>query len=312
MRIVFMGTPDFAVPSLDILNHSEHQIVGVITSPDSLGGRGGKVLLQSPIKQYAVEHGLNILQPTNLKSPSFLTELRSLSADLQIVVAFRMLPEVVWNMPPLGTFNLHGSLLPKYRGAAPIHHAVMNGDVETGVTSFKLRHVIDTGDVLIQRKLSIAASDTTGIVHDKMMTLGAEVIFDTVQIISKTPREELEKLFHPQNDALVSEAPKLFHHNTKLDFDKEAKTVYNKVRGLNPYPLAWCIISGKETKILTAEYVIISSDKKPYETETDHKKYLHIYCTNGYLSILTLKPEGKRSMTIGEFLNGTNEVLTIT
>jgi len=233
-----MGTPEFAVHSLKAIHESEHEVVGVITSTDKLGGRGGKNLIESAVKKYALAQNLRILQPPNLKATSFIEELKSLQADVQIVVAFRMLPEVVWDMPPLGTFNLHGSLLPKYRGAAPINWAVINGDLETGVTSFKLKHVIDTGDLVMQRPLAIEPLETAGDVHDKMMHLGADVILQTVQLIA-----EDKVTFTPQDDSKVSKAPKIFHHTCEIDFSKSTIEVFNFIRGLSPYPAAWATFS---------------------------------------------------------------------
>ena len=245
MKIIFMGSPDFAVPSLDILIKNGYEVVAVVTSPDSFGGRGGKQLIQSPIKKFAEAHHIPILQPTNLKSSEFINSLKSFKADLQIVVAFRMLPEVVWNMPPLGTYNLHGSLLPLYRGAAPIHHAVMNGEKITGVTCFKLKHEIDTGDILMQESLDIKEDDTTGMVHDKMMNLGANVILESVKLIA-----DGKYSFIRQDDLNATKAPKLFHHNCEIDFDQDVHRVYNFIRGLSPFPGSWCNVDDMEIKMI--------------------------------------------------------------
>ena len=299
MNIIFMGTPEFAVASLDILVKNKYNVVAVVTSVDSYGGRGGKQLLQSAVKKYALAHDIPVLQPTNLKSPEFINTLKSYHADLQIVVAFRMLPEVVWNMPALGTFNLHGSLLPKYRGAAPIHHAVINGETETGVTSFKLKHEIDTGDILIRRPMPIGENENTGMVHDKMMMLGAEVILDTVKMISSGNYS-----FIIQKDSEATKAPKLFHDTCQINFDLPVDQVYNFVRGLSPYPAAWCVIDDKEVKILESEKEYLE-DKIPVGTIiSDHKKYLKVKCKNGYLSLLQIKPEGNKLMTVSDYLNG--------
>ena len=229
-----MGTPEFAVPSLDILVQNNYDIVAVVTSTDSYGGRGGKQLIESSIKKYAIEHHIPVLQPTNLKSPGFIEQLKSFEADLQIVVAFRMLPEIVWNMPPLGTFNLHGSLLPKYRGAAPINHAIIQGETETGVTSFKLKHEIDTGDVLLRKKVAIDVNDDAGTLHDRMMIIGADVVLETVKRI-----ESGKYTFTKQEDAESTKAPKIFHETCQIDFNKPVDQVYNFIRGLIPYPGAW-------------------------------------------------------------------------
>ena len=299
MKIIFMGTPEFAVPSLDILIVNGFDVVAVVTATDSYGGRGGKQLIESAVKKYAVAHHLPVLQPTNLKSPAFIQELEAYKADLQIVVAFRMLPEAVWNMPPLGTFNLHGSLLPKYRGAAPINHAIIQGDVETGVTSFKLKHEIDTGDILIQRSLPILADDDAGSLHDKMMVLGAEVILETVIMIKKGNIN-----FITQKEEQATKAPKIFHDTCKIDFGCTIDQVYNFIRGLSPYPAAWCWIDGKEMKILKASKEIIEDDIPINTIVTDQKKVLKVRCSGGYILFHTIKPEGKKVMTVNDFLNG--------
>ncbi len=300
LRIIFMGTPEFAVPSLNILHENGYNIVGVITATDKLGGRGGKKLLESDVKKEAKKLGLNILQPKNLKSANFIEELRSLNADLQIVVAFRMLPEVVWNMPRLGTYNLHGSLLPKYRGAAPIHWAVMNGETETGVTSFKLKHKIDTGDLLLQEKIKINQDQTTGEVYAKLKSLGAKVVLQSVVKIESGKTE-----LSPQDATLACAAPKLTRNNTKINFNNSSKDVYNFIRGLNPFPLAWTELDFKETKIIKAK---ISSNRYPkYYPGTivsDNKTFLE-YCTqDGSISVSELKVQGKKQMDIKSFLNG--------
>jgi methionyl-tRNA formyltransferase len=299
MKIIFMGTPEFAVPSLDILIQNEYQVVAVVTSPDSYGGRGGKQLIESAIKKYAVAHHIPVLQPTNLKSQEFIKQLESFQADVQIVVAFRMLPEIVWNMPPLGTFNLHGSLLPKYRGAAPINHAIIQGENETGVTSFKLKHEIDTGDILIQRSLPIEEVDDAETLHDKMKLLGAEVILETVKMIAKG-----EVTFIPQNDQQATKAPKIFHETCKIDFAQPVDRVYNFIRGLSPYPTTWCMIDGKEMKILKTSKELANDTVEAGTIVTDNKKNLKVKCLNGYIVFQTVKPEGKKIMPINDFLNG--------
>lgn len=300
MRIVFMGTPEFAVPSLDILVKTGYNVVAVVTSADSYGGRGGRQLIESAVKKYAIEHHIPILQPVKLRDPEFLDALRAFRADIQIVVAFRMLPEVVWNMPPLGSFNLHGSLLPKYRGAAPIHHAIINGDTLTGVTSFKLQHKIDTGDILIQKSLPIEAEDDTGSLHDKMMILGAEVVLETVRLI-----ESGDYTFLPQNHEEVTHAPKIFHNTCQIDFHQPVRKVYNFIRGHSPYPGAWTRIEGKEIKIFKAQYETKDTDnKEPGSIETNQKNTLKIKCLDGYIDVLEIKPEGKRKMSLQDYLNG--------
>ena len=266
MKIVFLGTPDFAVESLRRLVEGGYNIVGVITMPDKIAGRGHK-MFQSPVKEYAVEHNLKLLQPTNLKDPAFVEELRSLQADLQIVIAFRMLPEVVWNMPPMGTFNLHASLLPKYRGAAPINWAVMNGDTETGVTTFFLKHEIDTGDIIQQRSIPIAKTDNVGVIHDRLMMLGADMVIETVDAIlagevKPIPQDEL------CNQGIeATPAPKIFKDTCRIDFSQPAAAVHNFIRGLSPYPAAWCdmTLNGQtyeNVKVFPAEPRTKNKDKK--------------------------------------------------
>lgn len=299
MKIVFMGTPEFAVPSLDILVKNGHEIAAVVTAQDHYGGRGGKQLLQSAVKQYAVAQGLPVLQPEKLRAPEFVKKLASLQADVFIVVAFRMLPEIVWNMPPLGTFNLHGSLLPKYRGAAPINHAIMQGETITGVTSFRLSHEIDTGDILLKAELPIEPDDTAGTLHDKMKELGAQVILKTVKTLESGTYE-----FIPQDDSAATPAPKIFNHTCQIDFNKPAQQVYDFVRGLSPYPAAWCIMDDINVKIVSASYLKCEDHQPPGSISTDYKKYLHIKCQDGYLVLENIKPAGKKLLTIHEYLNG--------
>ncbi|MEZ4982147.1 MAG: methionyl-tRNA formyltransferase [Saprospiraceae bacterium] len=299
MKIVFMGTPDFAVPSLDILVEHGYEVVGVVTATDKLGGRGGKQLIESAVKKYAVSKGLKVLQPSNLKSPSFLEELKSLEADLQVVVAFRMLPEVVWDMPGIGTFNLHGSLLPKYRGAAPINWAIINGEKETGVTTFFIKHEIDTGDVLLQKSLTIGPDDTAGEVHDAMMVLGAQAVLESVQMI-----ESGDYTLAPQKDEEATKAPKIFSEDCKIDFDKDTSSVYNFIRGLSPYPAAWTNLDGKVFKILECRPVFEKKSVAPGGISTDNKSFLQISTQDGWIDIQKGKMEGKRAMEIRDFLNG--------
>lgn len=299
MRIVFMGTPEFAVPSLDILVRNGYDIIAVITSPDSYGGRGGKQLIESAVKRYAVEHKLKILQPERLKNPGFLSELRALNADVQIVVAFRMLPEVVWNMPPLGTFNLHGSLLPKYRGAAPINWAIINGESETGVTAFKLQHEIDTGDIVLQEKIPIYEDDNAGTLHDRMMITGSEVILKTIRML-----ESGNITFIRQSDAEATLAPKIYHETCKINFMLPTVQVYNFIRGLSPYPGAWLILDDKECKITSSKKLPEKPENPPGRIITDQRRFLHIATSDGLISIEEIKMEGKRKMGIAEFLNG--------
>lgn len=299
LRIVFMGTPDFAVPSLRILVQNGYKVVGVVTATDKYGGRGKKQLLESPVKKYAVEQGIPVLQPKNLKSPEFQEELRGLNANLQVVVAFRMLPEAVWDMPEYGTFNLHGSLLPRYRGAAPINWAVINGDAETGVTTFFIRHEIDTGDVLFQEKMPIGPNETAGAVHDRMMLLGAETVLKTVKAI-ESGDYQLQK----QDDALATKAPKLFRETCEIDFTQPIEKVHNFVRGLSPYPAAWTTLEGKQLKILRAHYEKADMDATPGTFRSDNKSWIKIAAPDGWLVVEELQLQGRKRMKANDFLNG--------
>lgn len=293
-----MGTPEFAVPSLDILVKNGYDVVAVITATDKMGGRGGKKLLQSAVKKYAVANDIPVLQPKNLKSPQFVEELRSYKADLQIVVAFRMLPVVVWDMPPIGTFNLHGSLLPKYRGAAPIHWAVINGEKETGVTTFFLQHQIDTGNILFSAKTPISEHDTTGDVHDRLMRIGAETVLKTVKAIESgdyTPQV--------QDESLVSHAPKLHDHTCEIDFDNPTKKVYNFIRGLSPYPIAWTTLDDKKLKIYQCQSEYEGHEIEPGEFIHD-KKTLKITTRDGFILLNELQLAGRKRMKTADFLNG--------
>ncbi len=299
MRIVFMGTPAFAVPTLKVLHEQGYDIVGVITSTDKMGGRGGKKLLISDVKKYAVEHNLKVLQPKNLKAPSFLQELKALKADLQVVIAFRMLPVVVWDMPPLGTINLHGSLLPAYRGAAPINWAVINGETITGVTSFQLKHAIDTGDIILQEKVAINPEDTAGDLHDKMMEVAAQTVLRTVQIIEKG-----DVTYTEQDETKVSKAPKIFREDCEIDFTKKTEEIKNFVRGLAPYPGAFCKINGTETKVYSILVEEVVHDVPCGNFYSDNKSYIKVFCKDGIISLEDVKFHGKKRMPIRDFLNG--------
>jgi methionyl-tRNA formyltransferase len=299
-----MGTPEFAVPSLDILVKNGYNVVAVITSTDKYGGRGGKKLLESPVKRYAVEHDIPVLQPKNLKSPGFIEELSSYKADLQMVVAFRMLPEVVWNMPPQGTYNLHGSLLPKYRGAAPINWAIINGDQVTGVTTFKLKHEIDTGDLILQKEVEILDSDDAGNVHDKMMVIGAEAVLETIQLIESGKLE-----MKPQDAALVSKAPKIFHEDCEINFENKGVDIINFIRGLSPYPAAWMTIDDREMKIFKAQWQPFNHNISCGKIFTDNKTQLSIFCNDGIISVEDIKVQGKKRMDIKSYLNGNTILL---
>ena len=318
LRIVYMGTPEFAVESLSCLVEGGYNVVGVITMPDKPVGRHGSTLQPSPVKQYAVEHGLKVLQPERLKDESFVDELRALRADLQIVVAFRMLPEVVWNMPPMGTFNLHASLLPQYRGAAPINWAVINGDTETGITTFFLKHEIDTGEIIQQERVPISDTDNVGIVHDKLMMLGGKLVLETVDNIlagsvHPIPQEQLL-----QGVDALRPAPKIFKETCRIDWNQPLKRIYDFIRGLSPYPAAWSELNQADgTKVAL----------KIYETEknfvehhlpigtvcSDGKTFFKVAVNCGYLSIKELQLAGKKRLRIEEFLRGykVNDSLTV-
>ena len=299
LRIVFMGTPEFAVPSLDILVRNGFNIVGVITSTDKYGGRGNKKLIQSAVKKYALEKGLNILQPKNLKALEFVEELSNLKADLQVVVAFRMLPVVVWDMPPLGTINLHSSILPKFRGAAPINWAIINGEKESGVTTFFLKHEIDTGDILLSEKLSIGDNETAGELHDRLMILGAEVVLKSVKLIEKGDYELL-----PQDNSKVSKAPKIFHETCEINFDATTEVVHNFIRGLSPFPTAWTTLDGMKLKIFRTSKDPEFKNDIPGNIDTDNKNYFKIATKDGGINVLELQLQGRKRMDVKSFLNG--------
>ena len=307
LRIVYMGTPDFAVESLRCLVEGGYNVVGVITMPDKPAGRGHKLQF-SPVKQYALEHSLPLLQTEKLKDEAFVEALREWKADLQIVVAFRMLPEVVWNMPRLGTFNLHASLLPQYRGAAPINWAVINGDTETGITTFFLRHEIDTGEVIQQVRIPIADTDDVGIVHDKLMMLGGKLVTETVDAIlndavKPIPQEEM---------AVVGElrpAPKIFKDTCRIDWNQPVKRIYDFIRGLSPYPAAWSelVQPDGETvvmKIFETEKIIQSHQLTPGTLLTDGKTYIHVAAADGIIGIRALQLPGKKRLKTDELLRG--------
>ena len=294
-----MGTPDFAVPSLEILLDNGYNIVGVVTATDKRGGRGKKQLLQSPVKQCAVAHGIPVLQPTNLKAPGFIEELKALQANLQVVVAFRMLPEVVWAMPKYGTFNLHGSLLPKYRGAAPINWAVIRGEKETGVTSFFLQHKIDTGDMIFQEKMPIHENDTAGDVHDRMMILGAQTVLKTVRAI-----EAGDVPTQKQDDTQATKAPKIFRETCEIDFNQAAREVHNFIRGLSPYPAAWTTLDGKQFKILRTTLTGEKTDLAPGTLVSDDKTFLKVACHDELIELQSVQLQGRKRMEVSVFLNG--------
>jgi methionyl-tRNA formyltransferase len=299
MKIVFMGTPDFAVASLNALVEAGFEIAGVVTAADKPAGRGQK-LQESAVKRYAVEHGLKVLQPLKLKDPEFIAELQSLNADLQVVVAFRMLPEVVWDMPAKGTINLHGSLLPQYRGAAPINHAIINGEKESGVTTFFLKHEIDTGDVIFATTVPIADTDTAGDLHDSLMTAGADLLVKTVKAIESGNYNEQPQVF----SAELKHAPKIYKDFCRIDWNQPVQTVYNLIRGLSPYPTAFTFLNDKTLKIFKASYETGRPEVPAGNYVTDGKSYLKFAAADGYLNLLDVQYEGKKRMTIGEFLRG--------
>ncbi|HEV7331403.1 MAG TPA: methionyl-tRNA formyltransferase [Flavisolibacter sp.] len=304
LRIVFMGTPEFAVASLAALVEEGYNIVGVITAPDKPAGRGMK-LQESAVKKYAVEKGLRILQPEKLKNPQFLEELRSLQADVQVVVAFRMLPEVVWNMPPMGTINVHGSLLPQYRGAAPINWAIINGERETGVTTFKLKHEIDTGDVLLQESISIGENETAGELHDRMKEVGAALLVTTIKGLEDgTLQEKPQQTFLETLAFAPRHAPKIFTETCRIDFTIPVADVHNLIRGLSPFPGAFCDFQGKTLKIFRSIKEEATPSVAAGEWETDKKTYLKVACADGYIVVKELQLEGKKRLPVEDFLRG--------
>lgn len=305
LKIVFFGTPDFAVASLEAIIGSGHEVVAVVTGPDKPAGRG-KHLMQSAVKQAALKHGLPVLQPVRLKDEKFVAQLRALGADLFVVIAFRMLPEVVWAMPPMGTFNLHASLLPRYRGAAPINWAVINGDTETGVTTFFLKHEIDTGDVIQQERVAIGADDDAGVVHDRLMALGARLTVDTVNAIATgnlkaVPQSEL-------GDGEPSAAPKIFKDTCRIDWTQPAEKVRNLIRGLSPYPAAWTELEADGNAVgsmkLFATAVTDQPATEPGKVRVDGRGSMTVDCGDVCLRILSLQPQGKRRMEASEYLRG--------
>lgn len=311
-RIVFMGTPDFAVASLKALYDGGYNIVGVITAPDKPAGRGKK-LNQSAIKKYAVENNLNILQPEKLKNPEFVAELAALKADLQVVVAFRMLPEVVWNMPPLGTFNLHGSLLPNYRGAAPLNWAIINGETQTGVTTFLLDQKIDTGKILFKKEIDICENDTVGTIHDSLMPIGAKLVVETVDALASGNYKAVAQT-ELMDEEKIKHAPKIFKEDCKIDWSKDTKSVRNLIRGLSPYPAAWTTLkhnqSGNEItcKILFAIAIDENADDLPGTIKTDSKTFVKVACQNGWLQITDLQLAGKKRMKVDDLLRGFQQI----
>lgn len=299
LRIVFMGTPEFAVPCLEILIGNNKNIVGVVTAEDKPQGRGLK-FAHSPVKEAALKHGLNLLQPAKLKSPEFIDALKSLNADLQIVVAFRMLPEIVWAMPGKGTFNLHASLLPQYRGAAPINWAIMNGETETGLTTFFLQHEIDTGKIIFQEKEPIYPNDTAGTLYERLMHKGAWLVLKTVEAIEFGSIKTIDQNFSPE----LKHAPKIFKETCQINWAQSGKEIHDFVRGLSPYPGAWTQILGKVFKIFSVVAERGDGQEIVGGIRTDNHSKLQIRCSDGWVAIDEFQPEGKKRMTVKEFFRG--------
>lgn len=302
MRIIFMGTPQFAVASLDALIKAGSDIVAIVTAPDKPAGRGQKVS-ESAVKQYAVANGLKVLQPEKLKNEDFITELKALKAELQVVVAFRMLPEVVWNMPAKGTINLHASLLPQYRGAAPINWALINGEKESGVTTFFLKHDIDTGNILFTEKITLTGHEDAGELHDRLMNKGAGLLVKTVKAVESGRYNE-----HPQSQLAegteLRHAPKIFKDDCQIDWTQPALSIYNKIRGLSPVPTAYTELNGKNLKVYASEYQLSETDIQPGAFLTDNKTYLKFAAKDGFVLLKDIQLEGKKRMGIEDFLRG--------
>jgi len=303
-NIIFMGTPEFAVASLDALLKAGYPVVAVITAPDKPAGRGMK-LTESAVKKYAAEKGLLVLQPEKLKNPLFIEELKALNAGIQVVVAFRMLPEIVWNMPPMGTVNLHGSLLPQYRGAAPINWAVINGEKETGVTTFKLQHEIDTGNILLQESFPIGEDETAGEVHDRMKEIGAALLVKTINGLAAGTLKEQPQVSVPSTQySVLRHAPKIFTETCKIDWSKSTGEIYNLIRGLSPFPAAFTYLNDKMLKIYRGKKELTEPSVTPGAFLTDNKTYLKFAAADGYIHVMEIQLEGKKKMMMDEFLRG--------
>lgn len=301
LKIIFMGTPEFAVASLDALVNTGYNIVGVVTASDKPAGRGMQ-LNESAVKKYAADKGLKILQPEKLKNPEFINELKLLNADVQVVVAFRMLPEIVWNMPPLGTINVHASLLPQYRGAAPINWAIINGEKETGITTFKLQHEIDTGNILLQEKIKINDDETAGELHDTLKELGAKLIVKTIQQIENNDIVEQPQL--TIHNSQIKHAPKIFTKTCNIDWNKNADSIYNLIRGLSPHPTAFTYLHHKMLKIYFGKKEIASHEFENGSIHSDQKTYLKFACADGFIHCTDIQLQGKKRMLIEDFLRG--------
>lgn len=302
-RIVFMGTPEFAVASLDALLEAGFLVVGVVTAPDKPAGRGMK-LHASAVKEYALERGLPVLQPVKLKDPAFLNQLRDLRADLQVVVAFRMLPEIVWQMPAMGTINVHGSLLPQYRGAAPINWAIINGEKETGVTTFKLQHEIDTGNILLQTTIPVGADETAGELHDRMKTIGAGLLVNTLRQWLAGDLTETRQTQVITEPSLLKHAPKLFTETCRINWNDSAGNIHNFIRGLSPFPGALTLLDGKTLKLYRSEKESAIHQLPAGTVLSDGSSYLKFACTDGFIRVLELQLEGKKKMSVTDFLRG--------
>lgn len=300
MKIVFMGTPDFAVASLEALLKAGQNVVAVITAPDKPAGRGQKIQ-SSAVKTFAVEHSIPVLQPLKLRDPDFLSELKAFNADLQVVVAFRMLPEVVWNMPSKGTINLHASLLPQYRGAAPINHAIINGEKVTGVSTFFLTHEIDTGNILFNEKVDILPEDTAGDLHDKLMQIGAQLLTRTVNALEQG---DFKETVQPQDDKDLKQAPKIFKEDCIINWNQPTQKVNDFIRGLSPYPTAYTTLHNKVLKVFKSVPEITEVKETPGTLISDEKTYIKFACTDGYIRIDDLQLQGKKRMKTEDFLRG--------
>jgi methionyl-tRNA formyltransferase len=298
LKIIYLGTPVFAVAPLEAIINAGFDVVAVVTAPDKPAGRGMH-LQYSPVKTFALGKNIPVLQPLKLKDPEFIEQLASFKADIQVVIAFRMLPEIVWNMPPLGTINLHASLLPEYRGAAPINWAIINGEKETGVSTFFLKHEIDTGDIIGSKKTNITPDMTAGELHDVLMQQGSELIVETLEKVVKGNYKLI-----PQGNTSYKTAPKLFTKDCQINWVEKAVNIKNLIRGLAPFPGAFTFVEGKMLKIYSADVENCRHELKPGEIETDHKSYFKIACLDGFLVIRVLQPEGKKKMSIRDFLNG--------
>lgn len=312
MRIVYMGTPEFSVASLSKLLSEKCNVVGVVTAPDKPAGRGRKIRT-SALKQFLqkLDRGIPVLQPDNLKDPGFLKKLTDLQPHLMVVVAFRMLPETVWRIPRLGTFNLHASLLPQYRGAAPIHHVIINGETETGVTTFMIDEQIDTGSILLQKRTAISEQETAGSLHDRLMSMGAELVLETVKGLAAGNLQSQPQDNFVQDEMELKKAPKIHTDFCRIDWDRPAQEVYNLIRGLSPYPTAFAFLDkpGGERvlcKIYSSSYETDKHPDAPGSIISDGKKFLKVAVNNGYIQIHSMQQEGKRKMEVRDFLAGIN------